>query len=866
MATSPDKGFLEQLREMRNTRMQQLRQGGQQAGLLNKQIAAISTLNKTMESVLRAQSSSNATLKNLSTSQTNVSRQTEQMSKSINNLSSSITKSMGSVASAVGKGASGAAGAVGSAGGAVVGAASSVASGVASAVAKVLPFAIAGVVGKMMVWDKMDDSVKKDLTDSFGGLVKSIFGDIDTSGLKKVTAPITKEFGIVFGALGDTMGGVTNKLSDLVKKFEGMSDNLDKIMKGMRGGSDSSTSTPGRQMSMAEREIRATASTGKVIMDDVRKVASATKDFISEDTGTALNVASGAVLAAGGYGAIKKLRGNEGLKSVDKPGLASSNVTDIAKYREKKQASQKKNIKGLLDNKIIQATKKIGGPIVGKAFDLLKKFPKLSIAGALIEVGLLYIVLASVDGLFEEEEITEEERDELKSYFKKQSAVSAIGATVGGVAGGAVAGMLGVTTGGVGLVAAPALVALGGYGGKSVADYLGSQLIKVPDVLKEPSDRLDFAMQQNVSKLKESKTPGGSGKRVGAMTPSPASISTSAMVIVGASEGGAAGYDAIFGYGGSGGDPSIPEKHGGKNLSQLTIGEVIAIGKSRGGNRGALGKYQFMPTVLEGLLSIAGLTKNDIFSPENQDHLYRVYTQRNALELKKMGIEPTAENLHLAHAVGVGGVVKLVKADPNAIAADVLGYEKGGDVRKTNKQLEMTTGDYIASIAGKYQGGGATQTAYNKPYNQPSMLSSSYNESIARRRQEAKEAEKYEEGSDSFVGPVPPKPEKKKPLSDFARQFSFESFAEGFKKRTSELENVISSMATVKDITQSTNEIEKERTKSMQGINIFDQSTNVSSSSGGGGGGGGITVTPVTSYHASNMNWQFNSMSGGVRA
>ena len=122
MATSPDKGFLEQLREMRNTRMQQLRQGGQQAGLLNKQIAAITTLNKTMESVLRAQNSSNATLKNLSTSQTNVSRQTEQMSKSINNLSSSITRSMGSMASAVGKGTSGAASAVGSTGGAVAGA------------------------------------------------------------------------------------------------------------------------------------------------------------------------------------------------------------------------------------------------------------------------------------------------------------------------------------------------------------------------------------------------------------------------------------------------------------------------------------------------------------------------------------------------------------------------------------------------------------------------------------------------------------------------------------------------------------------------------------------------------------------------
>jgi lysozyme len=829
MATSPDKGFLEQLREMRNTRMQQLRQGGQQAGLLNKQIAAITTLNKTMESVLRAQSSSNATLKNLSTSQTNVSRQTEQMSKSINNLSSSITRSMGSVASAVGKGASGAASVAGSAGGAVVGAASSVASGVASAVAKVLPFAIAGVVGKMMVWDNMDDSVKKDLTDSFGGLVKSIFGGVDTSGLKKVTAPITKEFGIVFGALGDTMEGVTNKLSVLVKKFEGMSDNLERIMKGIKGGGDSSTSTPGRQKSMAEREARATAATGKIIGQDIGNVASAAKDLLSENTGTAINVASGAVLAAGGYGTIKKLRGNEGLKSVDKPGLASSK--DISRMQDKLSRFQnkqavKKNIKGLLDNRIIQATKKIGGPIVGKAFDLLKKFPKLSIAGALIEVGLLYIVLASVDGLFEEEEITEEERDELKSYFKKQSAVSAIGATVGGVAGGAAAGLFGVSTGGVGLVAAPALVALGGYGGKLVADYLGSQLIKVPDVLKEPSDRLDFATQGNVSKLRDRKDPGGSGKRTGAITPSATMSDTQQVNLT----------RSLIDY--------IKETEGFKarpygDYKQLSIG----YGTKANSPDDVVDEKEAEKRMIEKLTDF----QKTVLSYNNKYGYNWTQSQIDALT-------------SFTYNAGEGNLKKLLgdgKRSNEEIAAKMKEYNiAGGKVNPgliKRREVEMSL----------FAGGGNTGS---NTIAQASMTnqSLSYNENVARRRQEAKEAEKYEEGSDSLVGPVPPKPEKKKPLSDFARQFSFQSFAEGFKTRTSELENVINSMATVKDIKQSTTEIEKEKAKSMQGINIIDQSTNVSSSSGGGGGG--ITVTPVTSDHSSNKNWQFNTMAGGYRA
>jgi hypothetical protein len=98
---NPDKGFIDQLREMRNTRMQQLRQGGQQATLLNKQITAINSLNKTMDAVLRAQNASNISLKEFNKKQNNVIRQNDSMSKGIYNLSNSITKSIGSFAKSV---------------------------------------------------------------------------------------------------------------------------------------------------------------------------------------------------------------------------------------------------------------------------------------------------------------------------------------------------------------------------------------------------------------------------------------------------------------------------------------------------------------------------------------------------------------------------------------------------------------------------------------------------------------------------------------------------------------------------------------------------------------------------------------------
>ena len=219
MATSPDRSYVEQLREMRSTRMQQLRQGGQQATLLSKQINVLSNLDKTMNSVLRAQNSSIAALRDMNSKQGNISRQNEQMSKSINNLASSVTRSMGGMASAIGRGAGGAASAAGSAGGAIAGAASSVASGVASALAKALPFAIAGVVGKMLVWDNIEDSTKKELSQSFGGMIKGVIGDLNTSEISKALKPIASELGDVFGALGDTLEGVSNRISSMVKKI-----------------------------------------------------------------------------------------------------------------------------------------------------------------------------------------------------------------------------------------------------------------------------------------------------------------------------------------------------------------------------------------------------------------------------------------------------------------------------------------------------------------------------------------------------------------------------------------------------------------------------------------------------------------------
>jgi hypothetical protein len=170
-------------------------------------------------------------------------------------------------------------------------------------------------------------------------------------------------------------------------------------------------------------------------------------------------------------------------------------------------------------------------------------------------------------------------------------------------------------------------------------------------------------------------------------------------------ESGAGGYDAIFGYGNAGGDPSISAATGGRNLSELSIGEALKLGDSRmGNNSGALGKYQFLPSTLRGLMGSTGLTEDDKFDAASQEKLFQALSAANASSLERQGIQPNETNLALAHAVGAGGAAKLL--DPNNAslnAADVLGLSGAG--RTTNPQLNKPVSEYLADMTGKFGGG-----------------------------------------------------------------------------------------------------------------------------------------------------------------
>ena len=184
--------------------------------------------------------------------------------------------------------------------------------------------------------------------------------------------------------------------------------------------------------------------------------------------------------------------------------------------------------------------------------------------------------------------------------------------------------------------------------------------------------------------------------------------------VIGQSEGGQSGYNATYGYGYGKQDPLIEKMFGvGKKLTDLSINEVLMYTEARGGNKGAVGKYQFIPTTLRGLVSKASgyaIHFQTKFTPQVQDTLYGIFSQSNVKVLKANGIVVTPENIHLAHAVGAQGAVTLIKhPDQNANIQDVLGFKK--EARETNPHLNVPIFKYRETLAAKYGGGGIPQLA-----------------------------------------------------------------------------------------------------------------------------------------------------------
>jgi muramidase (phage lysozyme) len=107
--------------------------------------------------------------------------------------------------------------------------------------------------------------------------------------------------------------------------------------------------------------------------------------------------------------------------------------------------------------------------------------------------------------------------------------------------------------------------------------------------------------------------------------------------VIGAAEGGKMGYDAIN-RGKAGDTPS-----GMPGLSNMTVGDVMKLQKDK--KVFAAGKYQIIPTTLEGLIKDGVAKKEDIFNAETQDKLAKELINRR---LTKAGNDPMKQQLELS--------------------------------------------------------------------------------------------------------------------------------------------------------------------------------------------------------------------------
>lgn len=90
-------------------------------------------------------------------------------------------------------------------------------------------------------------------------------------------------------------------------------------------------------------------------------------------------------------------------------------------------------------------------------------------------------------------------------------------------------------------------------------------------------------------------------------------------LIAGYESASSGGYNAM--NRGQGGDsPEGPRHYFGRNLTDMTIGEVMALQSA--GRLNAAGRYQFVGNTLPGSASKAGLSSSDKFSPLNQDKMF----------------------------------------------------------------------------------------------------------------------------------------------------------------------------------------------------------------------------------------------------
>lgn len=208
MAEKQNPGYIEQLREMRALRTQQLRG-------MNTDQRFYANMNANQRALVQAN---------------------QKLAASFDSMSKTFTSSIRGLTSAVGGLASKGASAAGS----VAGGVGSIAGSITSGLGKVLPFALAGLVGKMLIWDNLTGDNKERLTSSVSKLFSNIFGNLPDmfrgviQNIIKSVSSMDIKLPIVgtlmdkaeafFKLFGASIELIKLKFEDMMEFFEGIKD------------------------------------------------------------------------------------------------------------------------------------------------------------------------------------------------------------------------------------------------------------------------------------------------------------------------------------------------------------------------------------------------------------------------------------------------------------------------------------------------------------------------------------------------------------------------------------------------------------------------------------------------------------------
>lgn len=484
--------------------------GGQQSQMTSRQVAMTANINNTLQQHTRQLGTLNTT-----------------MSSGFRNLSSSFTRSVAGLSSAIGRGAMGAAGAAGGAAAGVgrvsASAVSGITSGVVSALRMTLPAALAGLVGKALVWDNIEDSTKKELQENFSGVVKNALGS-------DAFKDITKEIKVLTLTMGDMLDGIGSKISSMAKAF-GVKTGpaLDKVKDTARSAVDKTKdATSGVDIKKLAREVEDALVEGGIV---AKGTAEATKTAYNIAESIAPAVAQNPVETAAAIGvgisAYKKMA-----KSAPPPAAAAStgkaptpfalakqNADVLKQMKQAGVPATKINVvKARLyvdllgkvlskigDNatKVVKGIEKLGG------FKAVFKFPVIGFFLYILQRG---IFKARMDKYKEEGWLSEEESEWMLNKFDVEQ--------VAAMSAGGIAGALLIESGPFAI--AGALVA--GAVAESAAGAVYEYANPAPATLKQDMPEKGSSTQKarDVRKTRREKA---DQKQQGSITAKPAAVS-----------------------------------------------------------------------------------------------------------------------------------------------------------------------------------------------------------------------------------------------------------------------------------------------------------------------------------------------------